>query len=129
MSGLQSLSQLAALAPVPGLSLCLPIVITIIESIDGARFNQEECFRLAERVAEIVLAIINQMSGRKETITSELNNGIDRLAQTLETIKVFICQQRNRRYLSRLWTHGGDSYLIRQLNNHLDNAMSLFEVL
>ena len=33
-SGLQSLSNLAALAPLPGLSLCLPIVITIIESID-----------------------------------------------------------------------------------------------
>jgi len=52
-----------------------------MSEMKGARFNQEECFRLAERVAEIVLAIINQMSGRKETITSELNNGIDRLAQ------------------------------------------------
>lgn len=33
MSGLQSLSQLSALAPT-GLSLCLPIVITIIESVE-----------------------------------------------------------------------------------------------
>lgn len=33
-SGLQGFSNLAAFAPLPGIALCLPIVISIIESID-----------------------------------------------------------------------------------------------
>jgi len=127
-SGLQSLSNLAALAPLPGLSLCLPIVITIIESVDGANSNHEECLRLAERVTEIIYAIINQNAERKETNTTELNEAITRLAETLEAIKLFICQQKKRKYISKMWTHGGDTNVIRQLNMQLDNAMVLFEV-
>ena len=36
VTGLQSLNNLAALAPFPGVSICLPIVINIVESIDAS---------------------------------------------------------------------------------------------
>jgi hypothetical protein len=41
---------------------------------------------------------------------------------------LFIIQQKKRKYISKMWTHGGDTYAINQLNIQLDNAMALFEV-
>lgn len=99
MSWLQTLNNLATLAPLPGLAMCLPIVITIIESIDVssiflpdictllisldekcANTNQENCFRLAVRATEILCAIINQTVERNEGISTGLNNALHKLA-------------------------------------------------
>jgi hypothetical protein len=99
VTGLQSLSNLAALAPFPGLSICLPIIISIVQSIDvslslrwhvctllmyfggqGANSNQEECLRLAERATDIFCAIVNQTADRKDPASIGLNQALDKLA-------------------------------------------------
>jgi hypothetical protein len=79
-STLQGIQNLAAFAPVPGLAACVPIVVSIIDSVDGARSNQEDCLRLAERATEIFYAIVNQTAERKENIPEELCQGINQLA-------------------------------------------------
>jgi hypothetical protein len=43
-------------------------------------------------------------------------------------VRSFIFHQGRRSYISRMWTLGGDTHVIKQLNVQLDNAMSLFEV-
>jgi len=127
-STLQGIQNLAAFAPVPGLAACVPIVVSIIDSVDGARSNQEDCLRLAERATEIFYAIVNQTAERKENIPEELCQGINQLALTLESINDFIRRQTPRTFISKMWTYGGDMDVIKRSNIQLDNALSLFQL-
>jgi hypothetical protein len=49
--------------------------------MQGANSNQEECLRLAERVTEIICAIIDQNTEWKDSINMELNQDLNGLAE------------------------------------------------
>lgn len=48
--------------------------------MQGAKSNQEDCLRLAERATEIFYAIVNQTVERKDDIPQVLYQGFDQLA-------------------------------------------------
>lgn len=48
-------------------------------SSQAVKCNEEACLQLAERATEIVYAITIATAGRKDTITEDLDNGLQKL--------------------------------------------------
>lgn len=52
----------------------------------------------------------------------------DNAPSTLANIHDFIRRQTTRKFISKMWTYGGDMDVIKRFNTQLDNALSLFQV-
>lgn len=53
----------------------------------------------------------------------------DEASRTLKDINGFIRWQTARTFIRKMWTHGGDTDIIKRFNSRLDNALGLFQVL
>jgi hypothetical protein len=98
-AGLNAVSSALQMTPMPAIAMCIPVVCLIIDAVDvwlgspkftflpilivyisqAVKSNEEACLQLAERATEIVYAITTGTAGRKDTITEDLGNGLQKL--------------------------------------------------
>ncbi|EJD39068.1 hypothetical protein AURDEDRAFT_187528 [Auricularia subglabra TFB-10046 SS5] len=101
------------------------LAVLITDSVQLVTTNREACERLADHVCQVVVAIINQMSG-KENISPQLKFNIQQLTDTLQKIHKFVQEQAKRTYFSRFIRSQDDVDLIKQYSDDLRHALDLF---
>ncbi|KAJ3052559.1 hypothetical protein HK097_006057 [Rhizophlyctis rosea] len=104
VKGLQSISSLI---PVPGLSTCLSIlsaVFEVLEEIEKVGTLQQQCTRLAERAADVLITLNDGLKPiPPDHISDEVNRLLRSLESLLEQILAFYQQLCSTNFLKKIF--------------------------
>ncbi|KAK1221294.1 hypothetical protein PQX77_015904 [Marasmius sp. AFHP31] len=126
---LDSLQDVARLAPVPYLSIVCSAASWIVETVQTFKENKAAYKALGEDTCGVVYAICQEAMKENKTWTAKLEEKHRQLWMSIKQIQSFIGRQWRRRQFSRLLTYKPDSEEIqRYRDSNLKDCLKIFEL-
>ncbi|KZV76074.1 kinase-like protein [Peniophora sp. CONT] len=120
-------SDLLQLAPIPALNIASSVLLSIWEAVELIETNRAACLRLAERCAELLIAIRAEVH-RADSVAAELNQPLEKLKDVFEEVHAFLVRQTRRSFLQRYLKRDEVQRDISNCESSIDDALSLFHI-
>ncbi|KAH6893995.1 TKL/TKL-ccin protein kinase [Coprinopsis sp. MPI-PUGE-AT-0042] len=118
--------ELLELAPVPGLAPAAKTLLNIWDAAEMVDVNQYGCIRLAERCADLLISIREEVHEAGDTVAQELQAPISKLEATFFHILEFMRKQVRRPFLKRFLKREEILNEMNECDAQLRDALSLF---
>ncbi|KAJ6549900.1 hypothetical protein B0H19DRAFT_1073806 [Mycena capillaripes] len=110
----------------PHLQAIASVSLLIMETVQRVRDNKDACFKMAERVHELVCAIINICRDSEADLAPAMIRTITQFSETLEKILVFVRKQVKGDLIRWMFRSMEDADLIKECNEGLKHALDVF---
>ncbi|CAK5265672.1 unnamed protein product [Mycena citricolor] len=112
--------------PVPGLQMAAKCLLSIWDDVQGVDLNRMACLRLAERCADILMSVREEIRDAGDEVGHELTAPIEKLNSTFERVHLFMSKQAQRPFLKRYLRRAEILREIVGCDKALGEALSLF---
>ncbi|KAJ7599396.1 hypothetical protein C8J56DRAFT_916581 [Mycena floridula] len=129
-AGTEASKILRDIADITGASYLRSIAavgLSIFEAADIVKANKEKCSIMAERVYELICAIINSADSESD-MSSTLIRSISMLTMTLQKVLTFMRNQLGGNIVKRITRHLENASLLDECMSSLQHALTLFRV-
>ncbi|TFK33765.1 kinase-like domain-containing protein [Crucibulum laeve] len=114
-------------APVPGLEVAAKILLGIWDAIQVVDSNRLACLRLAERCADILIAIRQEVEEAGINVEIQLKRPLEELEGSFSQILNFLERHNSQPFLMRFVKRDDMLREITECNTHLQHCMDLFD--
>ncbi|KAJ6521208.1 hypothetical protein DFH09DRAFT_223755 [Mycena vulgaris] len=121
-------TEVAKFVPVPGLDVAASLLLSIWDNVQGVDMNRLACLRLAERSANLLLSIQQEVHETGDKVGKEMAKPMEKLVETFTEVRDFLVKQAHRPFLKRYLKR---EEIIRQIagcDTSLSDAMSMFSL-
>ncbi|KAH7104572.1 hypothetical protein BKA62DRAFT_468969 [Auriculariales sp. MPI-PUGE-AT-0066] len=125
---LEVAKEILDFAPIPGLGKAVGLLLVIWDTCQVIESNRLACLRLTERAAEILVSVRNEVYTAGNDVVDVLDAPLGSLAASFEKVLDFLQKQAQRPFLKRYLKREDDLLKIDQLEESLQDALSLFSV-
>ncbi|KAJ7359967.1 kinase-like domain-containing protein [Mycena albidolilacea] len=103
-------------------------LLGIWDGIQEIEVNRQACLRLAERSANILLAVLQEVQEAGEDIVDFLSEPLERFVEALKQIEEFLSTMARRSFLKRYLTRSETLREIERCDHLLKDALQMFSL-
>ncbi|KAF8066474.1 hypothetical protein FPV67DRAFT_1669970 [Lyophyllum atratum] len=120
-------AELLKFSPIPGLEGVAKLLLGIWNTLQQVEANWLACLRLAERCADILSAIYEEVSRAGRTVARVLSEPLENLEHAFEQVQKLLQSQMHRPFVKRLLKRDEDLANIADCNTSLQDALGHFD--
>ncbi|KAJ7781563.1 hypothetical protein B0H16DRAFT_1819089 [Mycena metata] len=121
-------AEVLKFAPIPGLDVAASLLLSIWDNVQGVDMNRLACLRLAERCANILLSILQEVHEVGDKVEKEMAEPLEKLVQTYTQVRDFLIKQAHRPFLKRYLKREDILREISSCDTSLTDALSMFSL-
>ncbi|KAJ6627483.1 hypothetical protein B0H10DRAFT_2161143 [Mycena sp. CBHHK59/15] len=121
-------SEVLKYAPIPGLELAASLLLNIWDNVQGVDMNRLACLRLAERCANLLMSILEEVHEAGDKVEKEMAKPIEKLVETFTQVRDFFLQQAHRPFLKRYLKREEILRAIAGCDTSIGDAMGMFSL-
>ncbi|KZT32369.1 hypothetical protein SISSUDRAFT_1066985 [Sistotremastrum suecicum HHB10207 ss-3] len=104
------------------------IAILVIDAVQNAKSNREECETIRNQICDFIHVIINRRSGNENTLTLDERLSLEHLQHTLMDVIKVVKKLGDRTALSRVFLSTTDRKTLIECQDELQQAAAVFNV-
>ncbi|KAJ6553853.1 hypothetical protein B0H10DRAFT_2169714 [Mycena sp. CBHHK59/15] len=121
-------SEVLKYAPIPGLEIAGSLLLNIWDNVQAVDMNRLACLRLAERCANLLLSVLEEIHEAGNKVEKEMAKPIDTLVETFTQVRDFLLKQAHRPFLKRYLKRVEILTQIAICDTSLGDAMGMFSL-
>ncbi|KAF5356435.1 hypothetical protein D9758_009500 [Tetrapyrgos nigripes] len=125
-TGLSIVGEAGEVLPVPGLGIAAKLLEEIWDAIEKVDSNRLACLRLAERCAEILLAVYEEVHSSGKSVLLELHQPLDQLIESFKEILSFVHGLNSQPFWKRYLKRDRILEQIDECNESLSDCLYMF---
>lgn len=115
-------------APVIDLQTSAKTLLNIWDALQIVDFNRQSCLRLAERCADTLFSVREEINETSQVVSIELQESIKRLEGVFVDVLLFLRKQNHRPFLKRYLKREEIHRSLMECDESLSNTLGLFSV-
>ncbi|TDL20561.1 hypothetical protein BD410DRAFT_790797, partial [Rickenella mellea] len=100
----------------------------IITLADSVKTNKDTCGQLAKQATDLIEAIAKASVGKTVHVDDDLQNDMEELRKTLESIREYMLKMTSRKTWKRVLASSDDAAAIADFRNKLAHAVVVFQI-
>ncbi|KAJ7144142.1 hypothetical protein C8R44DRAFT_691771 [Mycena epipterygia] len=121
-------SEVLQFVPVPGLEAAANLLLGIWDNVQGVDMNRLACLRLAERCANLLLSVVQEVHEVGDKVEKEMAKPLEKLIETFTQVRDFLLKQAHRPFLKRYLKRDEILREIASCDTALSDALSMFSL-
>ncbi|KAJ7141695.1 hypothetical protein C8R43DRAFT_586859 [Mycena crocata] len=121
-------TEVFKLVPVPGLDVAAELLLSIWDNVQGVDMNRLACLRLAERCANLLLSVLQEVHEVGDKVEKELAAPLEKLIETFTQVRDFLLKQAHRPFLKRYLKREEILRDIAGCDTSLTDALGMFSL-
>ncbi|KAJ6608484.1 hypothetical protein B0H10DRAFT_1815704, partial [Mycena sp. CBHHK59/15] len=121
-------SEVLKYAPIPGLEIAGSLLLNIWDNVQAVDMNRLACLRLAERCANLLLSVLEEIHEAGNKVEKEMAKPIGELVETFTQVRDFLLKQAHRPFLKRYLKRVEILTQIAGCDTSLGDAVGMFSL-
>ncbi|KAJ7094106.1 kinase-like domain-containing protein [Mycena epipterygia] len=121
-------SEVLQFVPIPGLEAAANLLLGIWDNVQGVDTNHLTCLRLAERCANLLLSVQQEVHEVGDKVEKEMAKPLEKLVETFTQVRDFLLKQAHRPFLKRYLKREDILGEIASCDTTLSDALSMFSL-
>ncbi|KAF7355415.1 Protein kinase domain-containing protein [Mycena sanguinolenta] len=121
-------TEVLQFVPIPGLDVAATLLLNIWDNVQGVDMNRLACLRLAERCANFLLSVVQEVHEMGDKVEKELAEPLKKLVQTFTQVRDLLIRQARRPFLKRYLKREETVRDLAGCDTSLTDALSMFSL-
>ncbi|KAJ7468556.1 hypothetical protein FB451DRAFT_1039630, partial [Mycena latifolia] len=121
-------TEVVEFVPVPELDTAASLLLSIWLDVQGVDMHRLVCLRLAERCANLLLSVQQEVHETGDMVEKEMGNPMEKLVETFTQVREFLLQQAHQPFFKRYLKKEEILRAIAGCDASLSDAINMFSL-